>query len=98
MTTSTVVSRNAHLVSAFETSSVLNDLASHFSDPACRKQLMAQYGGTNTLFAGKNEANERVLIAIGTDRLVTQTFQSNGWIREVTYDAQGQFESESYVR
>jgi len=75
-----------------------DELTASFNEPKTKRKLMALYGDSNTIYAGENALGEKVLVSISQNKIVTQTFQGNGWIREVTSDEQGMFESESYSR
>ena len=52
-------------------------------------KLMDDYGDSKTMFPGTNEGGEDVHISIFPDKIVTETFQHNGWIRKNIYYRDG---------
>ena len=59
----------------------------HFdpSDLKGMKALMGQYGDSQSMILGTNENGEDVTISIFHDKIITVTYQSNGWIRKNVY-------------
>lgn len=53
------------------------------------KLLMDNYGDSTTMFPGKNENGEMVLVSIFHDRIVMGTYQDNGWKRQNIYYRDG---------
>lgn len=47
--------------------------------------VMEKYGDSDMPFGGKNEDGENVLVSVYYDRIVIETFQSNGWTRFNSY-------------
>lgn len=47
--------------------------------------LMNEYGSTDYCFSGENIEGESIRISILTDKIITCTYQSNGWIRKNVY-------------
>ena len=45
-------------------------------------KLMGKYGDKESLFEGKNQKDEKILISIFSQRIIILTFQTNGWIRK----------------
>lgn len=54
--------------------------------------LMENYGSTEHMLFGKNEIGEFATISISKDRVLMQTYQSNGWIRKNVYYRDGTVE------
>lgn len=48
-------------------------------------KIMEQYGDSEFPFFGKNEFGEEVEISVFKDKIVTVTFQENGWSRKNIY-------------
>lgn len=67
------------------------------SDQESMNRLMDEHGDSTTMYPGKSEHGEDVYISIFTDRIVTSTTQSNGWIRKNIYHRDGTRE-EMYER
>ena len=59
------------------------------TDPELLKQLMKEHGNSTTPFTGENTEGELILISIFPDKIVTATYQSNGWIRNNFFDENG---------
>lgn len=45
-------------------------------------EIMDAYGDTEMPFSGVNDEGEDVSISVFSDRIVVETYQSNGWVRE----------------
>lgn len=63
-----------------------------YVDPTDQKSLvdlMDQYGDSTTMYPGTNEEGEDVYISIFPDKVVTSTFQHNGWTRKNIYYRDG---------
>lgn len=73
-----------------------NEISAAFGTAAGRRQLMKLYGNSENLLGGNNQDGEAVLLSIHPDCLIEVVFQSNGWTRIDTFDAQGNKESERY--
>lgn len=67
-----------------------------FEDAAGRRELMAKYGDSETAFLGHNVDGEMVMVSISHESIVVATYQENHWIREDWYDANGEYECETY--
>ena len=52
-------------------------------------ELMDKYGDSETLYPGENDEGKLVHISIFHDMIVTETFQSNNWIRKNIYYRDG---------
>ena len=52
-------------------------------------ELMDKYGDSQTLYPGENDEGELVHIFIFHDMIVTETLQSNNWIRKNIYYRDG---------
>ena len=61
-----------------------------------RCELMKKYGDSKTAFIGHNVDGEMVMVSISYESIVVATYQSNHWIREDWYDANGEYECETY--
>lgn len=46
---------------------------------------MDQYGDSQCMTMGSNEIGEDVAISILHDKIITETYQANGWIRQNAY-------------
>ena len=67
------------------------------TDPKLLRELIREYGDSNTLFSGTNEEGERMTVSIDTEHgIVTNTFQSNGWVRVNYYGTDGLPEGETF--
>ena len=68
----------------------MKDLAStkveiDFSDWSSIRKAMSNYSTTDYALSGVNTQGEKMLISIYSDKIITRTFQSNGWTRVNTY-------------
>ena len=52
-------------------------------------QIMDQYGDSETSFFGQNDNGEDIMISVFKEKIVTETFQSNGWSRKNIYNRDG---------
>ena len=59
-------------------------------------ECMAEYGNSEMPFAGTNEDGETVTVHVSKDNIVVETYQSNGWVRENYYNAEGIAEGEAF--
>lgn len=60
------------------------------TDPKLLRELIREYGDSKSTFTGANEEGERMTISIDTENgIVTNTFQSNGWVRVNYYGTDG---------
>ena len=67
------------------------------ASPKQLRQLIKEYGNSNTMFAVTNSEGERMTISISAkDGIVTNTYQNNGWIRVNYYDVDGFSEGETF--
>lgn len=48
-----------------------------------------EYGDSDMPFCGKNADDENVVISVFPDKIIVETFQSNGWVRENVYHTDG---------
>ncbi len=55
------------------------------SDLKGLEALMDQYGDSQSMVLGTNENGEDVAISIFHDKIITETYQANGWIRQNVY-------------
>ena len=69
--------------------SIPNRLSLEFGSQAVRKQLIALYADSETMFTGTNEHGETVYLSIAASGIVLKTEQENGWVRVNYYDANG---------
>lgn len=53
------------------------------------RQIMEKYGDSKTAFFGTNGEEETILISVFHDKIVVDTYQSNGWLRKNVYDYDG---------
>ncbi len=61
-------------------------------DPSDLKGLVAlmdQYGDSQCMTIGSNENGEDVTISIFHDKIITETYQANGWMRQNVYHRDG---------
>ena len=61
-------------------------------DRAGLLRLMDQHGDSNAMTIGQNEKGETVTISIFHDKIITKTYQDNGWIRTNYYYRDGSSE------
>lgn len=67
------------------------------TDPKLLRELIREYGNSKSMFTGTNEDGERMTISIDTENgIVTNTFQSNGWVRVNYYGSDGLPEGETF--
>jgi hypothetical protein len=76
--------------------SIPNELTTRFDEVEVRKQLMEEYGDSDTDFIGENEDGEMVRMSIYYDKIIVTTYQNNHWIRKDYYDSDGEYEAEMY--
>lgn len=74
----------------------LNVLCKDFNDVKIRKQIIEQYKNVDTAFTGENEHGEMVELHIGSEELITKTYQDNGWVRVNYYDSEGEPTGETF--
>lgn len=53
----------------------------NFSDLSSMRFLMEKYGNFELPFSGENDQGEMVVISIFPDRIISNTYQLNGWVR-----------------
>lgn len=53
----------------------------NFSDLSSMRSLMGKYGNFELPFSGENDHGELVVISIFPDRIISNTYQLNGWVR-----------------
>lgn len=71
----------------------------HFdsTSPKQLRQLIKEYGKSNTMFTGTNSEGERMTISISAkDGIITNTYQNNGWVRVNYYGVDGLPEGETF--
>ena len=76
--------------------SIPQDLCMGFGTAAGRKELIRQYAESEFPFSGKNVDGEDTLVSISALGIVCETFQENGWVRVDYYDANGEFEGQTF--
>lgn len=59
------------------------------SDLEGMRNIMAQHGDSEMPFFGHTEDGEKIIISVFKDKIVTETFQRNGWLRKNVYDWDG---------
>lgn len=64
----------------------------NFSDLSSMRSLMEKYGNSELPFSGENDQGEMVVISIFPDRIISNTYQLNGWVRINTLWADGTIE------
>lgn len=73
-----------------------NELSSRFGEIEVRRQIMAKYGDSDSIFFGENADRENVEMSVCKDNIAVRTYQNNGWVRINYYDADGYHEGETY--
>lgn len=76
--------------------SIPNELSARFGEIEVRKQIMAEYGDSDTAFLGENADGETVEISVYKDKIIVKTYQNNGWVRVDHYNSDGCYEAEMY--
>lgn len=76
--------------------SIPNELSARFGEIEVRKQIMAEYGDSDTAFLGENADGETVEMSVYKDKIIVKTYQNNGWVRVDHYDSDGCYEAEMY--
>ena len=76
--------------------SIPNELSARFGEIEVRKQIMAEYGDSDTAFLGENADGETVEMSVYKDKIIVKTYQNNGWVRVDHYDSDGYYEAEMY--
>ena len=66
------------------------------SDPALLRELMKEYGDSESFFTGTNDNGEDMTISIAKTGIITTTFQANKWLRQNFYAADGSREGETF--
>jgi hypothetical protein len=66
------------------------------TDPQLLRELIREYSGSKSMFSGTNTEGERMTISIAETGIVTNTFQSNGWVRVNYYGTDGLPEGETF--
>ena len=69
--------------------SIPNELAARFAEVDIRKQIMKEYGNSESAFLGHNEDGELVEMSVHPDEIIVKTYQENGWLRVNYYDENG---------
>lgn len=59
------------------------------TDLAGMIKIMDEHGGSEYPFRGKNQDQEDITISVFKDKIVTITYQSNGWTRKNVYYRDG---------
>lgn len=73
-----------------------NELSARFNEVEIRKQIMSEYGDSDTAFLGTNDNGETVMMSVFKDKIIVETHQNNGWVRKDYYDENGYYEAEMY--
>lgn len=76
--------------------SIPNELSARFGEIEVRKQIMAEYGDSNSMFVGTNADGETTMMSVFKDKIIVKTHQNNGWIRVDYFDSDGLYEAEMY--
>ena len=76
--------------------SIPNELSARFGEIEVRKQIMAEYGDSDTAFLGTNADGETVEMSVYKDKIIVKTYQNNGWVRADYYNSDGYYEAEMY--
>ena len=58
-----------------------NEVSAKFNTLEGRKQIIAEYADSDTMFVGENEDGERVYLSVSDTGMVLRTEQENGWVR-----------------
>lgn len=69
--------------------SIPNELSARFGEIEVRKQIMAEYGDSDSAFLGHNDAGELIEMSVRPDEIIVKTYQENGWLRVNYYDSDG---------
>lgn len=59
------------------------------NNPGLIRNLMKEYGNSDSPFFGKNDEGEDIEIHISKDSIIYKTYQSNGWLRVNYFDSDG---------
>lgn len=70
--------------------------AGDFSDIHDRRKLIEKYGDENMCFHGNNAEGEDVELHIAKSGIIVKTYQSNGFVRVNTYEADGNIGGETF--
>ena len=73
-----------------------NELSAKFNTLEGRKQIIAEYVDSDTMFVGENEDGECVYLSVSDTGMVLRTEQLNGWVRVNYYVADGDATGESF--
>lgn len=66
------------------------------TDPQLLRELIRKHGSSEAMYFGTNTEGERMTISIAETGIVTNTFQSNGWVRVNYYGSDGHPEGETF--
>lgn len=69
--------------------SIPNELSARFGEIEVRKQIMTEYGNSDSDFIGHNENGELVTMSVRPDEIIVKTYQENGWLRVNYFDSEG---------
>ena len=75
---------------------ISNELSAKFNTLEGRKQIIAEYVDSDTMFVGENEDGECVYLSVSDTGMVLRTEQENGWVRVNYYDVEGDATGESF--
>lgn len=73
-----------------------NELSAKFNTLEGRKQIIAEYVDSDTMFVGENEDGECVYLSVSDTGMVLRTEQENEWVRVNYYDVEGDATGESF--
>ena len=73
-----------------------NELSAKFNTLEGRKQIIAEYVDSDTMFVGENEDGECVYLSVSDTGMVFRTEQEKGWVRVNYYDVEGDATGESF--
>ena len=71
---------------------IITGIEIDFKNHAAMCEVMDKYHTLETMLLGKNDDGEMVTVHIFKDHILTETFQSNRWIRKNYYHRDGTVE------
>ena len=63
----------------------MNRLNFNPSDDDCITAIMKNFGNLDNMIFGEDEQGNSITMSISPTQIITETLQSNGWIRTNTY-------------
>ena len=69
-----------------------NEITIDFDNSASLLQVMNTYGHIGHDIFGMNSNGESMVIAIHSDKIIANTYQRNGWVRQNVYHRDGETE------